>query len=282
MNGKVLIYAPQQGIYKVFDLANYSFLYSIQHENVQDIKISQGFMLVVYNRTPSYVSLKMLSIVDGKPIKSFKHLLHPNKKVDFIEHFNKKLLVKQEGENIQILDVWNSELIEISATKFVNPQALAVLYERNLFLIFRNRTAAVWNFQGELVTSFEDHLLWHDNVCSTNAIYITKDEGRIISYCKSEAVEDDGTVTPIGSINMSDIVTGKCIAKIAANNPTISVAPRRNGCNNRSSVGCTPPEALKDVTAVFYDEDRNEIYTGNKHGLLHVWSNSSGFIFGKL
>jgi len=39
---------------------------------------------------------------------------------------------------------------------------------------------------------------------------------------------------------------------------------------------------LKDVTAVFYDEDRNEIYTGNKHGLLHLWSNSSGFIFRKL
>jgi len=89
--------------------------------------------------------------------------------------------------------VRSSELIEISATKFVNPQALVVLYGRNLFLISRNRTATVWNFQGELVTSFEDHLLWHDNVWSANDIYITKDEGRIISYCKSEAVEDDGT-----------------------------------------------------------------------------------------
>ncbi|RLN31238.1 hypothetical protein C2845_PM05G17150 [Panicum miliaceum] len=253
VNGKVLIYAAQDG---------------------------QGFMLVIYDRTPSYVSLKILSIVDGKPIKSFKHLLHPNKKVDFIDHFNEKLLVKQECENSQILGVWNSELIEINDTKLVNPQALVVLHERNLILIFQNRRAAVWNFQGELVTSFEDHLLWHDGVCSEKNIYITKDEGRIISYCKSEAVEDD--VTPIGSINMSEIMTGKCIAKIAANNPTISVAPRRNGCNERSSVSCTPPEALKDVTAVLYDEDRNEIYTGNKHGLLHVWSNSSGFIFGKL
>ena len=63
VNGKALIYAAQEGyaffsssffppqpywpnchsfmcsIYKVFDLANYSFLYSIQAENVHDIKI---------------------------------------------------------------------------------------------------------------------------------------------------------------------------------------------------------------------------------------------------
>jgi len=32
-------------------------------------------------------------------------------------------------------------------------------------------------------------------------------------------------------------------------------------------------DALEDVTALFYDEERNEIYTGNRNGLLHVWSN---------
>jgi hypothetical protein len=48
-----------------------------------------------------------------------------------------------------VVKVWNSELIEISDTKFVNSQALVVLYERNL-LIFRNRTAAVWNFRRSL------------------------------------------------------------------------------------------------------------------------------------
>ena len=63
-------------------------------------------MLVIYDRMPSYVSLKILSIADGKPIKSFKHSLQPNKRVVFMEHFNEKLQVKQEGENIQILDVW--------------------------------------------------------------------------------------------------------------------------------------------------------------------------------
>ena len=31
--------------------------------------------------------------------------------------------------------------------------------------------------------------------------------------------------------------------------------------------------ALEDVTALFYNEERNEIYTGNKDGKVHIWSN---------
>ncbi|GJM95635.1 hypothetical protein PR202_ga12400 [Eleusine coracana subsp. coracana] len=272
VNGKVLTYSAQDGIYKVFDLKNYSFLYSIPDENVQEIKISPGIMLLIYDRTPSYVPLKILSIEDGKPLKSFRHLLHRNKKVDFIEQFNEKLLVKQEDENFQILDVRSSDITEVSVSKFMTPSAFIFLYENNLFLTFRNRTVAVWNFRGELVTSFEDHLLWHHD-CSTNNIYITSDQDLIISYCKSEAVAEDGTVTPVGSINMSEIMSGKCIAKIAANDPALSIAPRMTGCTKRSRVWSTVSEALEDVTALFYDEDRNEIYTGNKHGLVHVWSN---------
>ncbi|KAL2558327.1 hypothetical protein Fot_03066 [Forsythia ovata] len=47
---------------------------------------------------------KILSIEDGTVLESFNHHLHRNKKVDFIEQFNEKLPVKQENENLQILD----------------------------------------------------------------------------------------------------------------------------------------------------------------------------------
>ena len=66
---------------------------------------SPGIMLLIFNRATSHVPLKILSIEDGTVLKDFKHLLHRNKKVDFIEQFNEKLLVKQENENLQILDV---------------------------------------------------------------------------------------------------------------------------------------------------------------------------------
>lgn len=62
-------------------------------------------MLLIYTRASSYVPLKILSIEDGRVLKSFNHLIHRSKKLDFIEQFNEKLLVKQENENLQILDV---------------------------------------------------------------------------------------------------------------------------------------------------------------------------------
>ncbi|GAB2288031.1 hypothetical protein Dimus_022376 [Dionaea muscipula] len=278
VNGKVLTYSAQDSVYKVFDLKNYSMLYSISDKNVSEIKISPGIMLLIFTKGASHVPLKILSIEDGTVLKSFNHLIHRNKKVDFIEQFNEKLLVKQENENLQILDVRNSELTEVSRTEFMTPSAFIFLYENQLFLTFRNRTVAVWNFRGELVTSFEDHLLWHPD-CNTNNIYITSDQDLIISYCKADSddplSEGNGNISDLaGSINVSNILTGKCLAKIRVDNcsPSEHDCPRRKrgtACRIRSTVG----EALEDITALFYDEERNEIYTGNRHGLVHVWSN---------
>nr|XP_043613291.1 uncharacterized protein LOC122585237 [Erigeron canadensis] len=290
VNGKVLTFSAQDSIYKVFDLKNYTMLYSISDKNVQEIKISPGIMLLIYNKASSHVPLKIVSIEDGTILKSFNHLLHRNKKVDFIEQFNEKLLVKQENENLQILDVRNSDLVEVSRTEFMTPSAFIFLYENQLFLTFRNRTVAVWNFRGELVTSFEDHLLWHPD-CNTNNIYITSDQDLIISYCKTES-DNSLTEANEGSINISNILTGKCLAKIKAKNgvpldecgcsgiTTESVGSSRRSCKctsrkriRASRITSTVTEALEDITALFYDEERNEIYTGNRLGLVHVWSN---------
>ncbi|KAF7031328.1 hypothetical protein CFC21_042670 [Triticum aestivum] len=185
VNGKVLTYSAQDSTYKVFDLKNYTLLYTISDKDVQEIKISPGIMLLIYSRKKGYIPLEILSIEDGKRLKSFRHLLHRNKKIDFIEQFNEKLLVKQDGENLQILDVTNSKITEVSSNEFVTPSAFIFLYEMQLFLTFRNRSVSVWNFRGELVTSFEDHLLWHPD-CNTNSIYITSNQDLIISYCKAE------------------------------------------------------------------------------------------------
>ncbi|KAL6841429.1 hypothetical protein ACP4OV_028947 [Aristida adscensionis] len=263
VNGKVLTYSAQDSTYKVFDLKNYTLLYSVSDKNVQEIKISPGIMLLIYTRTSSSVPLKILSIEDGTVLKSFSHLLHRNKKVDFIEQFNEKLLVKQEGENLQILDVRNSQLREVSRTEFMTPSAFIFLYELQLFLTFRNRSVAVWNFRGELVTSFEDHLLWHPD-CNTNNIYITSDQDIIISYCKADS-NDSSSEENAGSINISSILSGKCLAKIKPED----LCKQKKAWKFQS----TGAEALEDITALYYDEERDEIYTGNRHGLVHVWSN---------
>ncbi|KAJ4832512.1 hypothetical protein Tsubulata_000068 [Turnera subulata] len=275
VNGKVLTYSAHDSIYKVFDLKNYTMLYSISDKNVQEIKISPGIMLLIFNRAASHVALKILSIEDGTLLKAFNHLLHRNKKVEFIEQFNEKLLVKQENENLQILDVRNAELMEVNRSEFMTPSAFIFLYETQLFLTFRNRTVAVWNFHGELVTSFEDHLLWHPD-CNTNNIYITTDQDLIISYCKAES-DDQWIEGNARSINISNILTGKCLAKINATNggpkDDKSSSKTASSRQSHSAIRSTVAEALEDITALFYDEERNEIYTGNRHGLVHVWSN---------
>ncbi|GAB4827730.1 hypothetical protein Ancab_034616 [Ancistrocladus abbreviatus] len=276
VNGKVLTYSAQDSVYKVFDLKNYTMLYSISDKNVQEIKISPGIMLLIFTKGTSHVPLKILSIEDGTVLKSFSHLIHRNKKVDFIEQFNEKLLVKQESENLQILDVRNSELTEVSKTQFMTPSAFIFLYENQLFLTFKDRTVAVWNFRGELVTSFEDHLLWHPD-CNTNNIYITSDQDLIISYCKADS-DDPLSEGTAGSINISNILTGKCLAKIRVDNCSPAKDERSSGSSSKkqgqtSRTRSTVGEALEDITALFYDEERNEIYTGNRHGLVHVWSN---------
>ena len=45
------------------------------------------------------------------------------------------------------------------------------------------RYVTVWNFRGEIVTRFEDHVLWHPD-SNTNNIYITSTQEYIFSYCR--------------------------------------------------------------------------------------------------
>ena len=88
-----------------------------------------------------------------------------------------------------------------------------------------------------------------------------------------------------GSINISNILTGKCLAKIKAKNGVPLDEYNCGECSGRSCkctsrkrvrasrITSSVTEALEDITALFYDEERNEIYTGNRFGLVHVWCN---------
>ncbi|RVW30712.1 hypothetical protein CK203_109712 [Vitis vinifera] len=49
VNGKVLTYSAQDSIYKVFDLKNYTMLYSISDKHVQEIKIRDKQVLATGN-----------------------------------------------------------------------------------------------------------------------------------------------------------------------------------------------------------------------------------------
>ena len=90
---------------------------------------------------------------------------------------------------------------------------------------------------------------------------------------------------------MSSILSGECLARIRGTRPTRASAGAGAGGGPRPSsatggaaaaavgggggggAGLDSAAALEDVTALYYNEERNEIYTGNKDGCIHIWSN---------
>ncbi|KAM7491804.1 hypothetical protein LguiA_034725 [Lonicera macranthoides] len=119
------------------------------------------------------------------------------------------------------------------------------------------------------MTSFDDHLLWHPDFI-TNNTYITNDQDFIISYCKAD-FDDPFSEGQAGSINFSSILTGKCLDKIKASNSFHMEGYNSKKQNRVSGIQNPVSEAMEDITALFYDEERNEVYTGNRQGLVHVW-----------
>ena len=78
--------------------------------------------------------------------------------------------------------------------------------------------------------------------------HFTRDEELLLSYNKLSQ----------SSINIVDILTGNCYAEIGGDDPDQDVRLKN---------------AFEDIITLVYDEERNEIYTGNARGIVHVWSN---------
>jgi hypothetical protein len=166
--------------------------------------------------------------------------------------------------------------------------------ENNLFLTFRQRQVTVWNFRGEQVTHFEDHTLWHPDT-NTNNIFITAAQVRyvavlptslarvrsprghvhvrayvcicaqdfIISYCRPR--EGDGAGH--GSVHISHILSGRCVAKLA-------ISPEEEEGEERQlqQLGQLTMSGLGDVSALHFSEERNELLLGSRHGVLQVFA----------
>jgi hypothetical protein len=272
VNAKVLTYSAQDSIFKVFDLKNYTFLYLFSFSNVDWINITSGIMLFIFKRTSDHIPVKIISIEDGKVLKQF-NCPHWNREVDIIVS-NEKLVVKHDNVNLQILDLPSFKIkASVRRTEFMTSRFI-FLWKKQLFLTLKNQTNFVWNFRGELVTSLEDHFLrhplWHPDF--TNINYITSDQNLIISYCRDDSEDQSMVTNVIGSINVSNILSGKCVAKINA-------AKALECIDSSQTISVT--EALEGITTLYYDEDRNAIYTGNRLGHVHVWSNSNKLMIKK-
>jgi hypothetical protein len=79
-----------------------------------------------------------------------------------------------------------------------------------------------------------------------------------------------------GSLCVSSIQTGRTIAR-ASSTASASASTGLGGTGPPAARVCSEAfRALHDVTALHYNEDANEIYTGSALGGLHVWSCHGG------
>ncbi|GLJ54463.1 hypothetical protein SUGI_1169700 [Cryptomeria japonica] len=265
INGKVLTFSAKHHIYKVFDLKNYELLYSISDKEIVDIIISSGLMLLAFKKTAcgSSLPVKILSIEDGKVLKSFHHALVPNKTVHFVGLFHDKIFVKQEKECLQMVDVQSGKVIELRKQELEKHSSFIFFHGKRLFLTFHSGMVFVWNLQGEVVASYRNHLLQIFPGCM---VQLTHDEELFLSYNKIRKSDKREC-----SINIINTLTGNCCAKIGGNDSDVG-----KSCRNRSNLSLmqnTVQDVLENTTAFFYDEERNEVYTGNENGFIHIWSN---------
>ena len=66
VNSMVLTYSAQDKAYCIWGMTNYEELYRLPDDDITEIKISPGIMLLIGHRQPDHVPLRLLSISDGK------------------------------------------------------------------------------------------------------------------------------------------------------------------------------------------------------------------------
>ena len=184
-------------------------------------------------------------------------------KIEVVELFDEKLLLKQSGEKLMIYDVRDDSHLMMN---FKTPSAFIFLYEKKLFLTFDGRKISVWNLRGDKIHEFDDHELFMPD-CNTNCIHITRQQDTIISYCrrKPQAVSEGSPPMQrihdnTGAIHFSNVLTGSCLTKISI---TDAIDPATTEMYR---------SALRTVSSLHYDENNHELYTGNGDGKLYVWS----------
>jgi len=227
VNRRVLTYSATTKLYKVWSLSKYETLFQIHNPLVEEVKISPGILLLIMqkDRQRCVQPLQILSMETGEMIASIDHPIVRGRKVEFIEQFNERILIKQRTLPLHIIDVQTRSKKSIDQADFPVPSAFIFLYENRIFLTFCGREIGVWNFNGERVAEMEDHVNWFFE-CNTNNIYINTEQDLLISYCLTHAQKEASRNRDSderawlkarkgsGCINFTSILTGRCVAKV--------------------------------------------------------------------
>ncbi|KAL6049885.1 hypothetical protein QOT17_020158 [Balamuthia mandrillaris] len=156
INDIALTFSPSQGRYKVWEMKEYTPLFSIDANGVNEVRMSTGCFLIIRDQSYSQqkLTVDILSLPDGSLLRTILLKVHNKKEVEFIELVHEKLLVKTRGYNLQIVDVKTLDTREVIDTRHLNASSFIFLHSKRLFLICYMGLITVWDFEGSFVSRF--------------------------------------------------------------------------------------------------------------------------------
>jgi len=253
INEQVITFCAKNQTYKIWELKNYNLLYTIGGSDVAEIKITTGLLMLVSHPTATHITFTLLEAENGRVIRQHQHRLQTRGSIQVVELFRHKIFLKQEATPLVIYDIYSGAKQVVNTPPFIIPSGYILMHEKHVFLtIHYNNHIAVWDLNGQHIRNLDDHQLWRTKL-NNNAILVIPRQGIIISLCSSGGFFDEGT------INISDVTSGKCLAKI--------------GCADDPQQERERARALSNITALHFNDARNELYTGTKAGLVHIWRN---------
>lgn len=300
VNGKMVSYCAQSLKYRVWSLRDYGMIFEIEGRDIQEVKISShGMLLVIYHRVRIPISthanhglthsswnmyeitvpMKVVDIETGEVLRSLvvrvglshelrhnattssnheQHAVEDNDQsdlhpIEFVEILNDKLLLKQHGHRLRVFDVLRDDC-GANVKKINNfdiPDAFIFLYNNNVSLSFLRQGPELWDKNGRRIISLDRKHLFDQ--CNTNGLYISKDQSTLVSighHSQASTIERD--MPPYerrrAAVRVNCIHTGKILWEMES-------------------------EDLATVCALWYNEQRSELYLGRGDGTIHIYSN---------
>lgn len=250
INKLVLTKSASTSEYKFWSLENYSLLFTIADPFVEEIRLTTELVMLIHSPQTSNVICKLCSIPNGNVLDVFDISIKPQRLIELLELFGKYLLIKQFGEPLIILNLFDHSYIRISG--FLSPQNFIYLHERKLFLALRSCVVEVWNFEGKLVCAYNAPLFTGSGNAVPNRLCLNKSQDVLILSC----------VERIRRINRGmNEITHKSSIKI------FSLLDKEPLMEIKKEI------LLDNLTTVTYDECYGIIFTGHNDGSITWWGN---------
>lgn len=245
-NGRAF-YQNAKGTYDIFDLNDYSLLFSIRNLHYVEYLLPLPGMIIIFRQVVRDVTtFTVHNILDGAEIKKF---MLPSDEVIQPCIIKEQLLYNDQSGNSNLFDMKTSKVKRLKSDKLKRAQ-FRCLPSNNLLLSWEHGTYSIWELDTKKDTD-ELQLLCQGLYTGYSSMLFIHHDSVVISYYRPK----DGSAT--GSISIMHIWTGHLMAKITGDIP----GPESNKFLQ-----------ILDISTMYYDEEKEELYTGTVDGGFQIWS----------